>query len=219
LKRALALVALIAIVCIVLLFVLLRQFESYTSPPPPPRSAPAGPADHYGSVVFDDGAPAEVATVTIVWDAVDGPAFAEEPAGRGGYFSVPDAALASGRVREFTARAGPLSVRGGDAWDRDMPTLRLPPTFRLAGRVQSGVAGEAVAAAVGGARLRCAGVETLSDERGAFALEGVPAAAWREADLAISVEAAGYQPLAWELPRDELPPYYGDLTLRLRPAR
>ena len=70
-----------------------------------------------------------------------------------------------------------------------------------------------------GAKLECAGVTATADGAGTFRLRGIHGAAFRARRLVLRVTADGFTTLDWPVPRDWLPPQYGDVALTLERLR
>jgi hypothetical protein len=166
-----------------------------------------------GRVRFADGSAAVGARVTARFGAGDAGETTVR-AGLDGAFDV-DGSM-SGGMTSVTAVHGPLScgVTNGPVMAAVLE-LSLPPTFDLAGLVQTGEERTPVA----GALIRFAGVSTRTDEAGAFSLKQVSATAAATLPVRITVEAEGFATLEHAVPVDAHPAVYRDLLLLLEPVR
>lgn len=174
-----------------------------------------------GAVTFADGTAAPSARIRVTWnDSAGRPGSTPALAGPDGQFTVP-AVPSHAAVTEVRASVGPLERRyvppdspsGGSVGVR--ARLLLPREFALAGRVRRAGDRDPVA----GAALEIAGVRAASDERGGFRVEKIPASALREERCVLRITAAGFAPLDWPVPKDDLPETYGDLTILMEPAK
>ena len=70
-----------------------------------------------------------------------------------------------------------------------------------------------------GATLVAGSARAISGADGEFVLEHVPADFARSERAVVRIEAGGFVPLDWPLPRDLMPEAYGDLTISLETSR
>lgn len=220
-RRSIVVLCLLALMTIVLLLLGHRAMDGYVGGQKA-KAAPRVLADAgavSGEVRHADGTPAAGARVTITWtDSAGRPGSTPAIAGEDGTYRqrrLPANAI----VTEIRASLGPLvgrpnSVLGANG-SRGASAIALPVSFRLAGLVRRADDRSAVA----GAAMSVGGVSALSGADGTFAIEGIPAAVITEDRPIVRIAAAGYQPLEWPLPKDEVPEAYGDLTIVLEPLK
>jgi hypothetical protein len=212
---AIGVVFLIALICLLLGH---NAIEGYLEKQPP--RLPDAPADSGGAgkVVYADGSPAAAARVRVDW---------LDSAGRPG--STPATTDAAGRIEmdripvkasvtEASASVGPLLgvVAGPGNGGAPAPLrITLPDEFKLAGMIRR--AGDR--SPVAGATVEIAGVKVSAGNDGGFKLDHVAAAVLRADRPIVHIAAAGYAPLDWPLPLDDLPETYGDLTILLEASK
>ena len=232
LKGALLGIVLLALVVVAVLLFGERALEKPSPPNAPDSAAPADgseePADVRGHAAFADGWPAEGARVQVLWkDAAGNPGRSSAVTDGRGMFTIADlrasAPMGVGvpeKLTEVQVTLGPLSAKiaASDLSGGGAPGVHVTPrfaeTFRIAGLVQH----IALRTAVAGARVGCAGASVVADDAGAFRLDGIPATALRDTELAVTVTADAYRPLTWKVPRHWLPPRYDDVLLLMEPA-
>lgn len=177
-------------------------------PPPEPD------AGHRVRVVLPGGRAAAATRLVVRWVAPDGSeATTETLCGRDGA-GTPEPPTPDARPAELRAATGPLVAEVPAApflarGSLDVE-LALPESFTLAGRVR-----DARGAGVPAALVSAAGVSTVTDEHGEFKLATLPATAWFDGPLRITVRSGGRDDLLWPVPHNHAPAFYGDLTIEL----
>jgi hypothetical protein len=222
-RRALFAVLLVGLVALVCLLLGHRAIEGWLDEQRAKKAADAPtPAlsGVVGSVSRGVGAAAAGVKVRISWrDAAGRPGTTPAVTDAQGHFNQGNVP-AHAELTEVRASQGPLVARlGGVDVKREGTATRadlvLPKEFRLAGLLRR--SGDR--APIPGATLAIGGVTASSGASGQFVLEHVPEAALSESGGIVRIEADGFRPMDWPVPRDDLPETYGDLTILLEPSR